>query len=99
VQFAIDAHNRELPIRVLTLEQLGESPEERLRQICMTWDIPWSPAMVNWTLAYGVKTWFSDEAKYRFEHDPRFRKSKESLTAAHAFAYAPSARRRRNSRC
>ena len=47
--------------------------------------------MINWTLAYGVKTWFSAEAKRRFEHDPRFRKSKESLTAARAFAYAPSA--------
>lgn len=89
VQFAVDAHKRELPIHVITLEQLGERPEECLRQICTTWGIPWSPAMINWTLAYGVKTWFSEEAKYRFEHDPRFRKSKESLTAARAFAYTP----------
>jgi hypothetical protein len=28
---------------------------------------------------------FLIEAKHRFEHDPRFRKSKESLAAAHSF--------------
>lgn len=91
VQFAIDAHERELPIQVIALEHLGERTEVCLRQICTKWDIPWSAAMINWTLAYGAKTWFSEEAKHRFEHDPRFRKSKESLAAAHSFGYAPCA--------
>jgi hypothetical protein len=90
VRFAVDARDRELPVSVITLEQLGVRPEECLRELCRRWDLPWSPAMIDWTLAYGVRTWFSEEAKHRFEHDPRFRKSKESLTAARAFDYTPS---------
>ncbi len=89
--FAIDALARDLPIHIFTLEQLGAYPEECLRHICEKWDMPWSPAMVTWTLPYGAKTWFSEEAKDRFENDPRFRKSKESLTASKAFGYMPTA--------
>lgn len=88
--FAIDAYARGLPIHIITLEQLGERPEECLQRICEKWGMSWASAMVRWNLPYGAKTWFSDEAKDRFDNDPRFRKSKESLTASKSFAYVPS---------
>lgn len=90
VAFAVAARRQGLPVYVLTAEQLGANPEACLRQLYDKWDIPWTRTMVDWTIPYGAKTWFSNEALHRMSHDPRFIRSKESLAAATRFAYAAS---------
>jgi hypothetical protein len=90
VAFAVAARRRGLPVYVLTAEQLGRNPENCLRRVCEKWEIPWTRAMIDWPVPYGIKTWFSAEAAYRMTHDPRFIRSKESLAAANRFAYSES---------
>jgi hypothetical protein len=90
VAFAVAARRRGLPVYVVTLEQLGARPERCLRELCRKWEIAWTPAMINWTMPYGANTWFSDEASYRMAHDPRFIRSKASLSATWHFGYVPT---------
>jgi len=88
--FLTEARRLGINIRVITQEMLAAQPVVILKTICKLWEIPWSPAMVAWTHPYGAKTWFSDEARFRMDHDPRFMKSKEALAASNSYRYVPS---------
>lgn len=89
-EFLIAAKARELPVHCVTQEMLGQDPVNIMSRICDKWDMPWSESMIFWDKPYGVKTWFSNEAKTRMLTDPRFKRSKESLEASTRYDYNPS---------
>ena len=74
----------------VTLERLASDPKRFIRSICEKWEIPYTDQMVDWTLPYGQRTWYSDETRHRMAHDPRFMHSKELLEKSRTFGYKPS---------
>lgn len=88
--FLIAAKEEGLPVHALTQEMLAADPHGIMEKLCDKWGIPYDPAMVNWSLPYPSKTWFSHEALERFENDPRFQYSKEVLQNSTGYDYRPS---------
>lgn len=89
-EFLFAAKESGLPVFAVTQEMLGADPQRVLSRICDKFGIPYSDSMVHWTVPYGNKTWFSEEAQERFRSDPRFQRSKDILKNSTQYDYRPS---------